>query len=469
MRTSQRNRIRAIATPAGLAYALAWNGGVQNSCVQLVRLDKEKLKLIEGLLKKLNNSLNKILARCNDVFFFQPPSSQHKIVTAQDIEKAQDLETKFQIRVFAYSKIGSGSTITFRIDGDAKVEISDETLDADQEEYNNDNDNDNDCALGSDSTTDFIFGDTTVNKDNVVLVDDGPDDANDGDDMEHPDDANDDDDMEHEVDLTVVPKSMYEIVRAEHDRSAMVVTGVKLLRKSTFSVILGPRDANRKPRKRILKTIENRRDLVAQAVRFARHSIDSHDIVIRDGHDSMEEWKLSETFETKPRPMGWARRPSWGKCYGAKYLANYLHEIKELFLSGVKDSSAKKGPSQMHEELRHKHRGKYSIPSESEIRTAISTLFQRQKTSGVDIAEVTEDGIGQGKRGRKSAIPPDVLEFIDAHVGQENTTNAVLKLVRQKYGQQIRAVGPEENFVTDAQIKNRCNNIKSSLKAKVVL
>jgi hypothetical protein len=88
----------------------------------------------------------------------------------------------------------------------------------------------------------------------------------------------------------------------------------------------------------------------------------------------------------------------------------------------------------------------------------------------VDIAQVTEDGIGQGKRGRKSAIPPDVLEFIDAHVGQENTTtNAVLQLVRQKYRQQIRAVGPEENFVMDAQIKNRCNNIKSSLKAKLVL
>jgi hypothetical protein len=78
MRTSQRNRIRAIATPAGLAYALPWNGGVQNSCVQLVRLDKEKLKLIEGLLKNYNNSLNKILPRCNDVFFFRPPSSQHK-------------------------------------------------------------------------------------------------------------------------------------------------------------------------------------------------------------------------------------------------------------------------------------------------------------------------------------------------------------------------------------------------------
>jgi hypothetical protein len=36
----------------------------------------------------LNNSLNKILARCNDVFFFPPPSSQHKIVTVQDRESA---------------------------------------------------------------------------------------------------------------------------------------------------------------------------------------------------------------------------------------------------------------------------------------------------------------------------------------------------------------------------------------------
>ncbi len=47
MRTSQRNRIRVIATLKGLAYALVWNGGVQNLFVQLVRLDHEKFKDIE--------------------------------------------------------------------------------------------------------------------------------------------------------------------------------------------------------------------------------------------------------------------------------------------------------------------------------------------------------------------------------------------------------------------------------------
>ena len=99
--------------------------------------------------------------------------------------------------------------------------------------------------------------------------------------------------------------------------------------------------------------------------------------------------------------------------------------------------------------------------SSQSVSTCTSTRFW--------MMEVTEDGTSQGKRGRKSAIPPDVLEFIDAHAGHENTTIPVLQLVRQRYAQQIRAVGPEENFVTDAQIKNRCNNMKSSLKAKLVI
>jgi hypothetical protein len=209
-----------------------------------------------------------------------------------------------------------------------------------------------------------------------------------------------------------------------------------VIRKSSFSVILGPRDANRKSRKRIIQGNENRRDLFAVAVRFARDSIHSHDIHIRDGHGSMEEWNLSASFETKPRPIGWARRPAWGKLYGAKYLPTYLAEIKEMFFSGVQDSSAKKGPSQMYEELKRKHLGKYSIPSESEIRVAISTLYGKQKAGGAagSSAEGTEEVGDLGKRGRKSPLPPIVLEFIDAQIGAGKTTSAVLQQVRQEFG-----------------------------------
>jgi hypothetical protein len=114
--------------------------------------------------------------------------------------------------------------------------------------------------------------------------------------------------------------------------------------------------------------------------------------------------------------------------------------------------------------------GKYSLPRESEIRTAISTLYSKQKAgaaAAASSAEGTEDVGDLGKRGRKSVLPPGVLDFIDAQVGAGEETSAILKSVRLEFGQQIRAIGSGESFVTDNQIKNRCNNLKSSKKSKV--
>jgi len=113
--------------------------------------------------------------------------------------------------------------------------------------------------------------------------------------------------------------------------------------------------------------------------------------------------------------------------------------------------------------------GKYSLPRESEIRTAISTLYSKQKAgaaAAASSAEGTEDVGDLAKRGRKSPLPPIMLEFIDAQIGAGKTTSAVLQQVRQEFGGEIRAVGQEQNFVTDAQIKNRCNNAKNSNKTK---
>ena len=47
MRTSFRNHVRAISTAKGLAAALAWGGGVQNSFVQLASLDKKRLNALK--------------------------------------------------------------------------------------------------------------------------------------------------------------------------------------------------------------------------------------------------------------------------------------------------------------------------------------------------------------------------------------------------------------------------------------
>lgn len=42
------------------------------------------------------------------------------------------------------------------------------------------------------------------------------------------------------------------------------------------------------------------------------------------------------------------------------------------------------GPTQMHEALKRKQPGKYSLPNESEIRAAICSLLTNQKKNEVD-------------------------------------------------------------------------------------
>ncbi len=66
-----------------------------------------------------------------------------------------------------------------------------------------------------------------------------------------------------------------------------------------------------------------------------------------------------------------------------------------------------------------------------------------------------------GKRGRKSVLPPVVLDFIDAQVSAGEETSALLKNVRQEFGQEIRAIGSGESFIADN------HNLKSSKMSKV--
>ena len=50
---SQQNRIRTIAIAKGHATALAWGGGIQNSFVQLITLDREKLQKLSAAISKV--------------------------------------------------------------------------------------------------------------------------------------------------------------------------------------------------------------------------------------------------------------------------------------------------------------------------------------------------------------------------------------------------------------------------------
>ena len=206
-------------------------------------------------------------------------------------------------------------------------------------------------------------------------------------------------------------------------------------------------------------------------MRLVTHCIESHDVKIRNGRSDMREYALAANTATKARSKGWARRPAHGEQYGAKYLPEYAAEIKTLFQAGARESSAKMGPAQMHQALKLNHPGLYSVPSESEIRTEISSLFAQQKEKkkkdGGDVdgdGEDDDDATDSGRGKRRSPIPASILSYLDKVLEEDNDAKPkdVLAMVKSKFGQVKLRDGSE---LADKVIKSKVSALKSARKA----
>ena len=109
MKTYQRNRIRAIASAKGLAFALAWGGGIRNSCVQLLELDRNRLDFLQKETQTVARQLSTFFSRAGEVRF-----NLKDDVVRLSLETIS--EHVFSFHAFAYSSVGSGVrfAISFR-------------------------------------------------------------------------------------------------------------------------------------------------------------------------------------------------------------------------------------------------------------------------------------------------------------------------------------------------------------------
>ena len=71
MHTSHSNKIQRIVTAKGLAAALAWGGGLQNSFVQLVGLDRPKLANLALIIAPVVEKMKTYFSRLNDIFILK--------------------------------------------------------------------------------------------------------------------------------------------------------------------------------------------------------------------------------------------------------------------------------------------------------------------------------------------------------------------------------------------------------------
>lgn len=382
LRTSRRNRIKRIVTAKGLAAALAWDGGVQNSVVHLVKVDRVQLDHIKAAIEACFKSSTKYFSRANDVIYCDRIGAWDQSNDLFEPEKWKDLEIEFRLKAFAYSGIDEGVTFkinvskgTFEPEAGQNLEVSSADVhDVEDDAY----DPATDQAEGI-HDADFQFstesGSTNEN-----------DEGNPEEDVQNEEST---DTAQNDLTDPLISGSENEDIARSNaygvfESSKTFVTRGTLSKRSRLFNIVGPRNLTRRKRVTVEgPSAKKRKDIVAAGVRMASHLIQSFEVKIRDGSQPMPEFQESEELDEshyeEKMPM-WARRPPHGKRYGASYIALYKDDIVELFDRGEDDISLKMNPSQMLDALRRKYPKRFTLPGENEIKTFISSLVQKRKT-----------------------------------------------------------------------------------------
>ena len=482
-----RNRIRAILTPAGLAFALSWGGGIKNSAVQLVQVSRSSIESICDLLQPAARKMKTILTRCNDISFEE--SAGNPITTASEVAEAGDRQRIFTFSAYAYSGIdGTDFNITLGnkakklspvlvvTRGECKETASDEDSVQDNDS-NSDGDSvqDNDSNRDGDShedetqrvgkSSDFAYGTSPIaDQRTAVLVNASEDESlNSSDETDLEDSSQDSSD---DVECVV----QYTYAKSTHDGKDML-TNVRVLKYSgldreEIQASNRVQASQRVPRESSTTGQGLRVDMVAVAVRHAAELIQNETVYIRDGRKPAQEYELAKDTVLKPRKQGWARRPRYGETRGATYLHSFRKEVVELFNAGVVNKSLKMGPAQMRQEIQLKHPGRFSIPSRSELRTSISALFAKSKASKGGVIDPNSLKSGPTRRGRKSALLPEVAEFIVDTVKQNRflKPREVLLMVRQKFQTQSVQNVPDKMIKSKVSAtKTKLNNVRQEL------
>jgi len=191
----------------------------------------------------------------------------------------------------------------------------------------------------------------------------------------------------------------------------------------------------------------------------------SEQVQVEDAEFSIEDLvpnilltKNVEVFE----PL-WAVRPAHGKMYGRKYIQDYKPFLKGLFELGEQDESQKLGPSRMLQKIQDDpvFGLRLDHPSETEIRTYVSSLIQTAKRNKRkrDINPDDTQGTTQGSSASRARLDlsSEELDFIT------NTCKETPNMRPSEFYTLFIAKYPS-TALSVAQIKTKFSNVKASLK-----
>ena len=399
MKTWKRNKITRINTANGLGFALAWNGGMKNVMVQVIKTDRTQMNNIQQVFEPIIKKMKQFFTRVNHINFISETSIDNKLELINQFN--------FKIGIQSYSNIGRVSTF--------EVDLAEATVTPDQyvqQEINfnlngyqvsvepNDFEDDgveldNEASDCHNSTKNSPTNQTSVEVLDFTVErqkrddDRSPNDANISDEYSSDTSSDEESNLATGMNTNAVDNRIYTVP----DSTIFSVNA--MITKTEISKILHlgsarqrklPQESNgKKSKKKVTFEFNNdRNDVITRSIRFANDHIIRGGLIVKDAHMTDASLSQAEEFELDSThyQRGWARRTKIeGSLYGKSYISNYLDDIEELFQRGKKNSSDKMSPAQMRDALIAKYPNRFTIPSETVIKQEIGRLFSQFKNT----------------------------------------------------------------------------------------
>ena len=463
------NKVTKIKTPNGLGYALAYDGGVTNTIVQLVNIDRSCLQKIRD---KLNPSVEKLklyMSRVNQIYYNKP-----RMINQQVNDDVFNFEaaafTGITRKVTFYIDISKGTASPDEISL-ARINAMMGSVD-DIVSTNNGtgvctNVEDGGGELSESENIQYSFRRRT-NRTNS----EDPDVAYLCNDEEDSDESYSSDqeslseleDMDENIERETSSLRKWENVEdiPQYD-SAMCYTAVEVIKQLPLGVpkqhVQSVRDKSKNQRKFVISRNGNtRNDSISKAIRYAATVVNNSNYYVdcKNGSNPMYENSTSYTLPQEDVLLpGWALRGKRGDLYGYSYVKDYTEDLQQMFQKGVENSSNKMNAGQMREALKIKYPWKFSIPGETEIKSHIGAQFQKSKY------KKQSDDSGRGRRANFEK--PRWHSLVETLV--EHEPNSKPEDIYKKFEETIQQDQQQELY-NDVPLNN-CEIDKKQIKQKI--
>ena len=443
MKTWYRNKVTKINTPRGLAHALSWNGGMQNVAVQLLELDASHCDKIRKTLLPLSKKLSEYFSRVNEIVFGVPNFDNDEF-NILDVASMTNLTCTLKVQ--AYSTIGrqvefdlNFKTSTVQIDeaGQSDIQNAIKSLRNNVVVSNTvglamENENltlitaNNEGTMTSDNNAeepeDFIVQDEEDIQNDTTLGETFFDDS----------DSEDDIGMEHSTKVADIrqyesPSSnRYDV----HNLITRIVVHKRIRMGSVKKSLLQSKQMSQVPKS--LSCVKSK-DATAMAIRHAVSIVGREDntfVAANTDNNAIYDMVVlqNDCANNETFGKGWAQRSRVnGTLYGKKNINMYREDIKEMFMRGKRDSEKKMNPAIMLENLKHKYTNLFSLPSETEIRTEISALLYKGKTSDINKDDDNDEPVRRRKQ--KESWLPYLSDIVEHNLSLSN--KEILELFKE--------------------------------------